>query len=63
MDFEPTLMSIAEQKGLGWLPRKLDYFDEPIREAHRDRVAGKARPQREKRPGDMTSDDLPRSQR
>jgi hypothetical protein len=41
MDIEPTLMAIAERKDREWLPRKLDYFDEPIREAHQARVQGR----------------------
>ena len=40
MDVEPTLMGIAQRNGPGWLPRKLDYFDEPIRERYKARLGG-----------------------
>jgi uncharacterized protein YdaU (DUF1376 family) len=62
MDIEPTLMAIAEQNGPGWLPRKLDYFDEPIREAFQARVQGRPGRRRsgEKRLQDYTDEDMDR---
>jgi uncharacterized protein YdaU (DUF1376 family) len=40
LDVEPTLMEIAARKGPEWKPRKLDYFDEPIRERYKARLGG-----------------------
>ena len=63
MDIEPTLMEIAARKGPDWAPRKLDYFDEPIRERYKARLSGSSvgswrAPARERRVQDLSDDEL-----
>ena len=46
LDVEPTLLAIAQRNGHAWQSGSLVYFDKPIADTHRRRLAGVAIPSR-----------------
>jgi len=60
LDVEPTLLAIAQRNGAGFLPGTLTYFDKPIGETHRARLAGLTSPAAPatRRLGRLTSEEI-----